>query len=130
MFCGGGSALFVLALEKGKNMSRAAKAAAIALSMAFTGITMVNAMAETKWERNHPRRNQVNDRLENQNRRINRELREGEITKGEARRLHSEDRAIRREERTMSKLNNGHITPAEQKALNQQENAVSRQIGR
>jgi hypothetical protein len=40
MFCGGGSALFVLALEKGKHMSRAAKAAAIALSMAFTGITM------------------------------------------------------------------------------------------
>jgi hypothetical protein len=86
--------------------------------------------AETKWERNHPRRDQVNDRLENQNRRINRELREGEITKGEARQLHSEDRAIRNEERTMSKFNNGHITPAEQKALNQQENAVSKQIGR
>ena len=111
-------------------MSRATKAAAIALSIAFTGITVVTATAETKWERNHPRRDQVNDRLENQNRRINRELREGEITKGEARQLHREDRAIRREERTMSKLNNGHITPAEQKAINQQENAVSRQIGR
>ena len=92
-------------------------------------ITVVNAMAGTKWERNHPRRDQVNDRLENQNRRINRELHKGEITKGEAHQLHSEDRAIRGEERTMSKLNNGHITPAEQKSLNQQENAVSRQIG-
>ena|SRR5215467_10486991 len=117
-------------MGKEKQMSRAAKAAVIAMSLAFTGITVVNAMAETKWERNHPRRDQVNDRLENQNRRINRELREGEITKGQARQLHSEDRAIRNEERTMSKFNNGHITPAEQKSLNQQENAVSKQIGR
>jgi hypothetical protein len=98
-------------------MSRATKAAAIALSIAFTGITVVTATAETKWERNHPRRDQVNDRLENQNRRINRELREGEITKGEARQLHREDRAIRREERTMSKLNNGHISPRSKKRL-------------
>ena len=110
-------------------MSRATKAAAIVFGIAFAGITGVNAMAETKWERNHPRRDQVNDRLQNQNRRINSELRQGEITKGQARQLHSEDRAIRGEERTMSKLNNGHITPAEQKSLNQQENAVSRQIG-
>jgi len=110
-------------------MSRATKAATIALSNAFAGITVVDAMAGN-WGQNHPRREQVNDRLQNQTRRINREVREGEITKGEARQLHSEDRAIRSEERTMSKLNNGHITPAEQKSLNQQENAVSRQIGR
>ena len=110
-------------------MSRATKAATIALSIAFAGITVVDAMAGN-WGQNHPRREQVNDRLQNQNRRINREVREGEITKGQARQLHSEDRAIRSEERTMSKLNNGHITPAEQKSLNQQENAVSRQIGR
>ena len=111
-------------------MSRAAKAAAIALSVAFTGIAVASAAAETQWEKNHPRRAEVNDRLKNQDRRINRELREGEITKGQARQLHREDHAIRQEERTMSKFNNGHITPAEQKSLNQQENAVSRQIGR
>ena len=110
-------------------MSRAAKAAAIALSIAFTGITVANAVAETQWEKNHPRRTQVNDRLKNQDRRINSEVREGEISKGQARELHSQDRAIRQEERTMSKFNNGHITPAEQKSLNQQENAVSREIG-
>jgi hypothetical protein len=72
----------------------------------------------------------VNDRLANQNRRINQERREGEITRAQANRLHSEDRAIRNEERTMAGFNNGHITGAEQKALNQQENAVSSQIGR
>ena len=77
-----------------------------------------------------PRRTEVNDRLKNQDRRINKELREGEITKGQARELHSQDHAIRQEERTMSKFNNGHITPGEQKSLNQQENAVSREIGK
>ena len=88
------------------------------------------ALAETQWERDHPRREQVNGRLENQNRRINQEVREGEITKGQAKQLHAEDHAIRQEERAMARTNNGHITGAEQKALNQQENQVSRQIGR
>ena len=85
--------------------------------------------AQSNWGANHPRREQVNDRLQNQNKRINNELGQGEITKGQARQLHQEDHAIRQEERSMAKMNNGHITGAEQKALNQQENAVSRQIG-
>jgi hypothetical protein len=89
-----------------------------------------SALAETSWERNHPRRDQVNDRLQNQSRRINQEYREGEITRGQARALHREDRQIRREERTMASLDGGHITRADQRALNQQENVVSRQIGR
>jgi len=58
-------------------MSRAAKAAAIAWSVAFTGIAVASAAAETQWEKNHPRRTEVNDRLKNQDRRINKELREG-----------------------------------------------------
>jgi len=127
-FSGGGPALLEHQLEKEAPMSRATKAATFALSIAFAGITVVDAMAGN-WGQNHPRREQVNDRLQNQNRRINSELRKGEITKGQAHQLHSEDRAIRGEERTMSKFNNGHITPAEQKSLNQQENAVSKQIG-
>ena len=91
---------------------------------------MTAAFAETQWERNHPRRDQVNDRLGNQNRRIGRELKEGEISKQQARQLHREDHAIRQEERDMAKVNGGHITKGEQKVLNQQENEVSRQIGR
>jgi hypothetical protein len=97
----------------------------LAVAMLSTG-----AMAQTAWDRDHPRREQVNDRLSNQNRRIKQEVREGEITKGQAQRLHAEDRALRNEERTMAGTNRGHITGAEQKALNQQENAVSRQIGK
>jgi hypothetical protein len=85
---------------------------------------------ETKWEKNHPRRDQVNDRLEQQNRRIKTEVAEGEMSKAKAAKLHTEDRQIRQEERDMAAQNGGHITKAEQKVLNQQENQVSRQIGK
>jgi 3'-phosphoadenosine 5'-phosphosulfate (PAPS) 3'-phosphatase len=86
--------------------------------------------AETRWEKNHPRRDQVNDRLENQNRRIKAEVAEGEMSKAKAAELHLEDRQIRQEERDMAAQNGGHITKAEQKVLNQQENKVSAQIGK
>ena len=109
-------------------MKHAGKLATIVV-VAGLGTMATAAMAQNNWGANHPRREQVNDRLQNQNKRINSELREGEITKGQARQMHQEDHAIRQEERSMAKTNNGHITGAEQKALNQQENAVSRQIG-
>jgi len=105
------------------------KLASVILMTALLGASATVAFAGGNWGANHPRREQVNDRLQNQNRRINQEVREGKITQGQAKQLHQEDHAIRQEERTMSKLNGGHITGAEQKALNQQENAVSRQIG-
>ncbi len=89
----------------------------------------VTAKAETPWERRHPRRDQVNDRLENQNRRIRQEVKEGDLTQQQAAALHKDDQEIRQEERDMAKLDKGHITAMDQKALDQQENAVSRQIG-
>jgi hypothetical protein len=86
--------------------------------------------ADNNWQKNHPRRTEVNKRLANQNTRIKQEVKGGDMTKGQARKLHREDRQIRREERTMASQNGGHITKQEQKTLNQQENAVSRQIGK
>ncbi len=90
----------------------------------------VNEKGDTQWQKNHPRREQVNDRLANQNRRINEEVKEGEMTKGQAAKLHREDRRIRHEERLMASQNGGHITKQEQATLNSQENQVSRQIGK
>ena len=105
------------------------KALSVALlSISLAGIAS-SAMADTRWEKNHPRRDQVNDRLANQNKRIRNEVAEGEMSKAKAARLHREDRQIRREERLMAGQNGGHITKQEQKTLNQQENAVSKQIG-
>jgi hypothetical protein len=100
-------------------------AAIAALSVAFVG----TASAATNWDASHPRRAEVNYRLHNQDRRINQEVRDGEMSRGEAMRLHRDDRQIRREERLMASQDGGHITRGEDHVLNQQENRVSRQIG-
>jgi hypothetical protein len=85
--------------------------------------------AETHWQHNHPWRTQVNHRLANQNRRIDREYRRGEISRGQARDLHAEDRGMRAEERYDASRNGSHLTRYEHRQLNRQENQVSGQIG-
>jgi len=109
--------------------NRARKILSIVLVSAFAAAS-AGAMAQTNWEKTHPRRDQVNDRLANQNKRIHNEVKEGELSKGQAAKLHKDDRQIRKEERLMAAQNNGHITKQEQRTLNQQENAVSAKIGR
>ena len=105
-------------------------------SLSFAAIAPVTASAattikkhESRWDRHHPRRDQVNDRLANQNRRIRDERKEGDLSRTQARTLHKDDRQIRQEERDMASQNDGHITKTEKRTLNQQENAVSRKIG-
>jgi hypothetical protein len=102
----------------------------ILLSVFATASVSTAFAAEGQWEKNHPRRAEVNDRLANQNKRINQEVKEGEISKGQAAKLHREDRQVRQEERDMASQNGGHITKQEQRTLNQQENGISRQIGK
>jgi len=109
------------------NTRKAVLAAVMAL---FASTVASSAMAETQWEKNHPRRDQVNDRLANQNKRIHQEVKEGEMSKAKAARLHKEDRQVRKEERVMASQHGGHITKKEQKTLNHQENAISKQIGK
>ena len=87
-----------------------------------------SARADTTWQKNHPRREQVNNRLANQNRRIHQDVKNGTITKSQAAALHRQDHQVRQEERDMASQNGGHITKSEQKVLNQQENAISREI--
>ncbi|TFW07008.1 hypothetical protein E4K72_09460 [Oxalobacteraceae bacterium OM1] len=113
------------------------KTSTIRKSIALTTLVALfaagGAMAQdkdTKWEKQHPRREQVNKRLANQNKRIAEERKEGDLTKAQARKLHKEDHQIRQEERDMAAQNGGHITKSEQRVLNQQENAVSKQIGK
>jgi len=101
-----------------------------AASLALAGFASSAFAQETQWQKDHPRRTEVNSRLANQNRRIHNEVKEGEISKGQAHQLHREDHAIRQEERTMASTNGGHLTKSEQRSLNQQENQVSRQIGK
>ena len=98
-----------------------------AVAVALAGMTGT-AVADTKWQQNHPRREQVNNRLNNQNKRIRQDVRNGTLTRQQAAALHKSDRQIRQEERAMASQNGGHITKSEQKVLNSQENAVSKDI--
>ena len=97
--------------------------------IAFLGISMSSFAQVGTWERNHPRRAEVNGRLNNQDRRIHEERKEGEISQAKADRLHRQDHRIRHEERNMASRHDGHITGREQARLNRQENRVSRRIG-
>ena len=99
-------------------------AAVLAVFTAAAG----TASADTTWQKNHPRREQVNNRLNNQNKRIHNDVKNGTLTKGQAASLHKEDHQVRQEERDMASQNGGHITKSEQKVLNQQENGISKQI--
>lgn len=83
---------------------------------------------QTQWQKDHPRRQEVNKRLGNQGQRIAQGEKSGELTKGQAKQLHREDKAIRREERQDAARDGGHITRQQQRQLNRQENQVSTQI--
>ena len=107
-----------------------AKPVALLVAALFLGVSSAQALAADNWKKDHPRRAQVNSRLNNQNARIKQEVKSGQISKAQAAKLHKEDRQIRKEERSMASQNGGHITKQEQRTLNQQENAVSRQIGK
>ncbi len=99
--------------------------AAVLISLAALAGT---ASAETTWQKNHPRRTQVNHRLANQDKRIHQDVKNGTLSKSQAAGLHHEDRQVRHEERDMASQNGGHITKPEQRVLNGQENKVSGQI--
>jgi hypothetical protein len=101
----------------------------LALAALFTVAGATNALAETQWQKDHPRRTEVNNRLKNQNRRIHNEVKDGQISHGQAAALHHQDHQIRQEERDMASQDGGHITRQEQRTLNQQENNVSHEIG-
>ena len=105
-------------------------AAATSIAALVAGTTGVAFAAETQFQKDHPRRAQVNSRLNNQNQRIQAERKSGQITKGQAAALHKQDRQIRKEERADAAKNGGHITKQEQGQINRQENAVSREIGK
>jgi hypothetical protein len=99
--------------------------AAVLVSLAALAGT---ASAETTWQKNHPRRTQVNHRLANQDKRIHQDVKDGTMSKSQAANVHHEDHQVRQEERDMASQNGGHITKSEQKVLNGQENGISNQI--
>ncbi|MHB8258445.1 MAG: hypothetical protein ACYDE0_14640 [Acidiferrobacterales bacterium] len=109
-------------------MNNSTRIVTLALA-ALLGSVSVSAVAESAFERNHPRRDQVNDRLATQNHRITQQVREGELNRQQARRLRRSDRRIRGAERRFARHHHGIISRSEQARLNRRENHLSRRIG-
>lgn len=78
----------------------------------------------------HPRVNEVNNRLENQQDRINNGLKNGTMTQQQAARDETHDANIARRESVDEAKHNGHLTKQEQHNLNKSENKNSRHIYR
>lgn len=107
----------------------------------FVGATQVRAQTQQpptqqqgknagQWKKNHPRRAEVNRRLNRQNRRVQNGVKSGKLTPQQAQQIHQQDRSIRQQERQDAAANGGHITRQEQRQLNREENGVNREIKR
>jgi hypothetical protein len=100
------------------------------LALAFIAASSASVRAQDHFDKTHPRRAEVNHRLDNQHNRVKNGVKDGDLTKKQAHQIKREDRHIRREERHMAAKDGGHISKADQAKLNRQENHVSRQINR
>jgi hypothetical protein len=100
-----------------------------------TSTWIVKAEAQTNgnptgsnFAKEHPRRNEVNTRVDNQRARIDQGLKNGTLDKQQAQQLRANDRAIKQQEHADVKANGGYLTPGQQKQINQEENANSQMI--
>jgi hypothetical protein len=109
-------------------MTKSLGAAGIAAAALAFLATSRPAVAGGKWDKEHPRRAEVNGRLANQNKRIAQGEKSGRISKQQGAQLHAEHQNIRSQERADGAAHGGHITKGEQRQLNHEENAESKQI--
>jgi hypothetical protein len=89
-----------------------------------------SAMAQTNDVPGHPRVNEVNNRLQNQQNRINNGLKNGTMNHAQAARDETRDANIARRESVDEAKHDGHLTKQEQKNLNHSENRNSGDIYR
>jgi hypothetical protein len=81
-----------------------------------------------KFADKHPRRNQVNGRVNNQRSRISQGAKNGSMTKGQARADRKQINKMKSQEHADVAANGGHLTKGEQQHFNREENAESRKI--
>jgi len=79
----------------------------------------------SKFATEHPRRNEVNKRVQRQRERIDEGVEDGKLTKRQAAQLRANDRAIKEQEHAEVRANGGFLTKGEKRQLNQEENANS-----
>ena len=98
--------------------------------MIFAAVISGQSLAQTTAVPDHPRENEVNQRLDNQQARINQGLANGSMTGKQAARDEKHDANIAQREAVDESKHNGHITKGEQNRLNKSENRNSRRIYR
>ena len=91
----------------------------VVLSAALAPVTSMAAPRQT-----------VNQRLENQQDRINQGIKSGELTRKEAGNLEAKEARIKNSERFDRKKDNGKLTPARRASLNKRLNHAARDIYR
>ncbi len=108
------------------------KLSIILKGMGIACVTLISmqSMAQTAPVPDHPRENEVNQRLDNQQTRIDQGLAKGTLTGQQAARDEKHDANIAQREAVDESKHNGHITKAEQKRLNKSENRNSKRIYR
>ena len=102
--------------------------AIILASVCCTALGSSMALAQSVPD--HPRVNEVNQRLDNQQARIDQGLKNGTMTGQQAARDEKHDENIAQREAVDESKHNGHITKAEQNRLNKSENKNSKRIYR
>jgi hypothetical protein len=80
--------------------------------------------------RNHPAVNKVNNRIDNQEKRIAQERKEGDLSKKQAAADRNNLKRVNNEKRDMREDDHGHLTKAEYRKLNRQLNGNSKRIGK
>lgn len=102
------------------------------LTAAILGVAALSvagaASADTRWDNNHPRQDQVLDRVAHQKADIRHERREGDISRAQARHMLRHETRIARQDRMMSRHNGGYITRHQQRKLNREETQMGRHI--
>lgn len=102
-------------------------------SLIFAGLccaVLGAPLAKAQTVPDHPRVNEVNQRLDNQQARINRGLSNGTMSGKQAARDEAHDANIAKRESADEARHNGHLTRGEQRRLNRSENRNSRHIYR
>ena len=100
-----------------------------ALAAAAPGMARDVSHHDQHFQNHHPRRDQVLDRTQLQNRRITQQVREGELTHAQAHRLRANDARIAGREQYLAGKNGGYITKRQQANLNKRLNGNSHRIG-
>jgi hypothetical protein len=95
-------------------------------SLCCTALSSSLGVAQTVPD--HPRVNEVNQRLDNQQARIDQGLAKGTMTGKQAARDEAHDANIAKRESVDEAKHNGHLTKGEQRRLNGSENKNSRRI--